>query len=355
MSEEGTINNQPGLVMGPGPEGWWDSERVSCPQVLREEDGTFKMWYYGRDALFDRMINIPSGRCGMAISKDGVNWERVRGPLTMGSVFEPVPASENRFDNGHVGVSDICFDNGLYWMWYFGGGQQPIEISTPRGKVNAKGFNMLPGCAVSRDGLNWTRLNGPHRGAFLDYGTEGEWDSFFCSWPKVLKENDGTYKLYYHSIDLKTYIFSVGLATSEDGFRWEKAGKVLTGGEPGSFDELGMSCRYILKIDGQYVMFYEALSKAGNYNIGLAVSDDGIKWCRDESGKPVFSHAPSGSGRWDAKSVGTPYIVPMPDGSYRMYYIGVNEGGHDALSSQQQIGMAVSDGPDFRKWRRWGE
>jgi hypothetical protein len=287
MSEEGTINNQPGLVMGPGPEGWWDSERVSCPQVLREEDGTFKMWYYGRDALFDRMINIPSGRCGMAISKDGVNWERVRGPLTMGSVFEPVPASENRFDNGHVGVSDICFDNGLYWMWYFGGGQQPIEISTPRGKVNAKGFNMLPGCAVSRDGLNWTRLNGPHRGAFLDYGTEGEWDSFFCSWPKVLKEND--------------------------------------------------------------------VSKAGNYNIGLAVSDDGIKWCRDESGKPVFSHAPSGSGRWDAKSVGTPYIVPMPDGSYRMYYIGVNEGGHDALSSQQQIGMAVSDGPDFRKWRRWGE
>ena len=45
----------------------------------------------------------------------------------------------------------------------------------------------------------------------------------------------------------------------------------------------------------------------------------------------------------------------MDDGSYRMYYIGANEGGHDELSSRQQIGLAVSEGRDHRKWRRRNE
>jgi hypothetical protein len=29
--------NNPGLIMGPGPEGCWDSERVSGPRVLRRQ------------------------------------------------------------------------------------------------------------------------------------------------------------------------------------------------------------------------------------------------------------------------------------------------------------------------------
>jgi len=167
---EGTISNgQPGLVMGPGPDGWWDSERVSSPQVLYEADGTWKMWYYGRDVTFDR------------ISKDGIDWERVWGPLTMGSIFEPAPITEERFDNGHVGISDIYQDNGLYWMWYFGGDQTVIDLNAPGGiTLKAKGVIMRPGCAVSRDGLNWIRLEGPYHGSFLDHGEPNDWDALFC-------------------------------------------------------------------------------------------------------------------------------------------------------------------------------
>ena len=360
MSEGITPNVQPGLVLGPGPKGWWDSERVSSPQVLHEPNGTWKMWYYGRDATFDRMINLPSGRCGMAVSKDGIVWERVRGPLTMGAVFEPVPPTEDRFDNGHVGISDIYFDNGLYWMWYFGGDQTVINLAAPGGStLKAKGVIMRPGCAISRDGLNWTRLEGPYRGAFLDHGGPDDWDTLFCSWPRVLKDDDSSYKMYYHTFNPAKGGFLVGMAISEDGLRWEKMGQILSPGKPGSFDEGGLSCRHVLKIDGQYVMFYEGINASGYYCIGLALSDDGFKWRKDEAGEqlggPVFRHAPKGSGRWDAKAVGTPYVVPMPDGSYRMYYIGANEGGYDELSTQHQIGMALSDGPDFRKWHRWGE
>jgi len=359
-SNEGTARaGQAGLVFGPGPEGWWDSERVSSPQVVREEDDSWKMWYYGRDETFDRMVNLPTGRCGMAVSKDGITWERVRGPRTMGAVFEPVPATEDRFDNAHVGISDIYREDGLYWMWYLGGDQRVIDLPTPQGVFKAKGVMMQPGCALSRDGLNWVRLRGPFRGAFLERGKQGEWDSLFCSWPRVLRDDDGTYKMYYHTLNPAVFSFEIGMAVSEDGFNWKKRGRILTAGAPGSFDEGGVSCRHVLKVNGKYVMFYEGMDKQAYYCIGLAVSDDGITWKKDDSGEqpggPVFCHAPKGSGRWDARAVGAPFVVPMPDGSFRMYYIGANEGGHDELSTQHQIGMAVSDGGNYRKWTRWAE
>jgi len=45
----------------------------------------------------------------------------------------------------------------------------------------------------------------------------------------------------------------------------------------------------------------------------------------------------------------------LPDGSFDMYYVGCPEMGHDELSAMHLIGMAVSEGQDFRKWRRPGE
>ena len=83
------MNGNPGLVLGNGPDGWWDSLSCSSPQVLREADGSWRMWYYGRDRGFDRSIAGSDGRTGLATSTDGIVWERVAGPLTMGAVLEP--------------------------------------------------------------------------------------------------------------------------------------------------------------------------------------------------------------------------------------------------------------------------
>ncbi|MBV9389446.1 MAG: hypothetical protein JOZ78_23740 [Chroococcidiopsidaceae cyanobacterium CP_BM_ER_R8_30] len=352
MTYSKTSNHQPGLVFMPGAEGWWDSERVSSPQILYCPDGTWKMWYYGRDASFDRQINLPTGRCGLAISADGIHWQRVRGLLTMGAVFEP-HRDPSRFDSAHVGASNVYFHDGLYWMWYFGGDHTVVDM----GGFKAKGVNMRPGCAISRDGINWVRLEGPYQGAFLDLGKTGEFDALFCAWPQVLPDDDGTWKLYYHTLNPDRG-FLVGLAVSTDGLHWEKVGQILEPGESGSFDERGIGTRHVLKINEQYVMFYEGVNNTGYHSIGLAVSDDGIHWQKQQgqqAGGAIFSHAQKGSGRWDARAVGTPCVVAMEDGSFRMYYIGANEGGHDELSSQHQIGLAVSAGTDFRQWHRWGE
>jgi beta-xylosidase len=356
---EPVTSGQPGLIFRPGPAGWWDSGRVSCPQVMRRADGSYQMWYYGRDTEFDPMIKIPSGRCGTAESDDGIHWRRLTGPLTMGSMFEPSPATSDAFDNSHVGISDLHYRDGLYWMWYFGGDQKIRARTTAMGTAESRGIEMLPGCAISRDGMNWVRLQGPYRGALLDHGGEDDWDALFGSWPRVIQTEDGKFIMYYHSLDWKRGGFFIGAAVSDDGLRWTKVGTVLGPGEPGAFDAMGGSCRHVIKHDDGYLMFYEGTDDSGYYGIGLALSDDGLNWRRDSvDGKPagpVFNHAPKGLGRWDGRAIGAPCVLPMPDGSYRMYYIGANEAGPEESYSTYQIGMAVSDGPNYRSWRRWEE
>lgn len=351
MSE--AVIKQPGLLLGPGPAGRWDSERVSCPRVLRCADGVWRMWYYGRDPSFDREINLPTGRVGLATSSDGLSWTRIDGPLTMGAVFEP-SADETRFDSGHLGVSDVTESDGLYHMWYFGGDRTRQKI----GPYEVKGFNLRPGLAISRNALDWYRVDGPVRGAFLDVGAPGEFDFIMTGWPQALRGHDGVWRMYYHSLDPASG-FHVGVAVSDDGFAWRKRGKILGPGEAGGFDENGAATRTVIRAQGRYWMFYEGVRKDGYRSIGLAVSDDGFAWKKEkgrEADGSVFAHAPRGSERWDAFAIGTPCLVEA-GGDWRMYYIGSNEvksekGHADELSLKHQIGLAVSRGSDFTLFTR---
>jgi len=348
----------PGRLFGPGPAGWWDSERVSCPKVLRGEDGVWRMWYYGRDADFDRQILLPTGRVGHAISEDGIHWERVRGPLTMGSVFEPHPR-EDRFDSGHVGISDIQFRDGLYWMWYFGGDRIVRDVLG----FPVKGFPLRPGCAVSRDGLNWTRIEGPYNGALLDAGGPEDFDAIMAAWPQVIEWPDGSWRMYYHGLDQQQR-YTLGWAESADGLNWEKRGPLLGPGASGRFDDLGVATRHMLRLDDRWVMFYEGCGDIGSRmqvdrQLGVAVSTDGLDWQRvpgPNANGSVLTSAETGSGPdgepWDIR-LGCPHVVAMDDGSLRLYYIGSNERrGDTELDTVNQIGMAVSDG-DILTWQRW--
>ena len=345
--ESAVPTEQPGLVLSHGPAGWWDSQQIGSPQVMRSSDGTWKMWYYGRDPSFEQRIRFASGRSGLATSADGVHWERVRGPLTMGSVFEPSP-DEKRFDSAHVGVTDVQLIDGVYWMWYLGGDHTFV------GGDNAiMGLRMRSGCAISRDGINWTRVDGPYDGALLDFGKPGEFDALYVGFPKVLRDASD-WKLYYHSFGEGK--FRIGMAVSPDGLRWQKVGQILGPGEPGSFDELGVGSRHVMRVGQQYLMFFHGINRKGNFAVGLATSDDGLHWRKDagdQPGGPVFTRAPDGSGRWDALGVAMPFVVPMPDGSFRMYYLGVSQEG-PGKPPQFGIGLAVSEGSNFRKWHRWG-
>ncbi len=347
------VAGQPGLVLTPGPAGWWDSERVSCPRVLREPDG-WKMWYYGRDVSFDRSVVLPTGRIGLATSPDGIHWTRVRGPGVMGSVLDPSP-DHDRFDAAFVGVSDVHRTPDGYEMFYFGGSW---DISNNRGQT-VRGFPARPGRATSLDGLHWTRQDGPYHGAILDVGPPGTFDATMVGWPQMLRGPDGVLRLYYHTLDPKLG-FIVCLAVSGDGTSWEKIGPILTRGGEDDFDGDGPSTRQVFLSGGSYMMVYEGFSKSRRVSIGLATSQDGQHWTKIRGplrGGAIFEPAPQGSPYWDNRSVGTPWIVAKPDGGWHLYYIGNADPppGVEAgeLTVVHQIGLAVSDG-DLLHWHRWG-
>jgi len=155
------------------------------------------------------------------------------------------------------------------------------------------------------------------------------------------------------------------LAQSEDGLSWRKSGVVMGAGAAGRFDDLGVATRHILRLNDQWVMFYEGVQEIGQgrnvgRQIGVAVSDDGIDWQRidgQDTGGAIIAEVPLGSGLWDHR-LGCPWVVPQDDGSLYLYYIGSNEiptglPVHE-LSAVHQIGLAVSDG-DITRWRRWAQ
>ncbi len=354
-SEVPVVPGQPGLILTPSGPGWWDSERVSCPRVLREADGRWKMWYYGRDPTFDRSVALPTGRVGLATSPDGVHWTRVRGAGVMGSVLDPSP-DQGRFDAAFVGSSDVHRTADGYEMYYFGGS---AATTTLRGHVT-RGFPARPGRATSPDGLRWTRHDGPYDGAILDVGPPGAFDHQMVGWPQVMRGKDGGRRLYYHTVDAQMG-FAVGLATSADGKTWDKVGPVLTRGAEDDFDGRGPGTRHVFLSGGRYVMLYEGFDLKGRVAIGLALSDDGEHWTKVRGplkGGAVFEPGALGPGSWDGRAVGTPWVVAMPDGGHRLYHVGnTNPSSGPAateMATVHQIGLAVAEGGDFTRWRRWG-
>ena len=117
-------------------------------------------------------------------------------------------------------------------MYYFGGNDE--YGPTPYGK--AKGIYMKIGKAESPDGTNWMRKPG----VLLDRGAAGDFDALFCGWPQVVDVTgimkDARLAMYYHTFNVKTFGFEIGVATSRDGELWSKRGPVtMTRGQPGSY------------------------------------------------------------------------------------------------------------------------
>ena len=73
------------------------------------------MYYYGRngDAWSSGVTPalLSTGRVGLAVSEDGVHWNRQKGPLPQGAIFDPDERA-NCFDSVHVGCSDVVFHDG---------------------------------------------------------------------------------------------------------------------------------------------------------------------------------------------------------------------------------------------------
>jgi len=361
-----------GLIFGTGETGAWDEASVGSPVVRLWMDGAeqrWVMWYSGAELEFPSFGSVApaSGSIGVAVSSDGVNWVRGTGANSggraqserdadVGRLMEPNEDSWWWMDTCHLAVSDVqVFGDmgdgaGVFWMFYQGADYEalpvPGSMTESLGEEDLEGLRMRPGLAMSQDGKNWARIEGDHHtGALFDVGEAGEWDELFIGHPQVVSVGPKELRMYYHSYDLNEDRYKVGVAVSDNGFRWQKKGVVFEGGkEEGAFDGRGAAARHVIRNpdNGDYLMFYEAVGSDDTRSIGLAVSKNGLSgWKRMDS--PLLS--PSGEqGSWDCAGVGAPRAVPMAN-SWRLYYSGRST----SDKPWNGIGLALSaaDGPKF--------
>ncbi|XP_058195629.1 uncharacterized protein LOC131311974 [Rhododendron vialii] len=364
-----------GLVFDLGLKSSWDGFEIGSPVVKRylsDEKERWYMWYHGRSEGNPGLDSI-----GLAVSSNGIHWERSGGWVTSSEDTGLVMDCSKdwwAFDTQSIRPCDVVImssakvrANAVYWLYYTGFSSEIVEFwdnSVEFGLENpeririqddesgrtSKVFRSLPGLAMSQDGRHWARIEGEHHtGALFDVGSKGEWDSMFIASPQVVFHSSGDLRMFYHSFDVENGVFALGVARSRDGIKWVKLGKIIGGGGNGAFDELGVVNARVVRTrtDGKYVMVYEGVAADGGRSIGLAMSTDGLKNWQRVQGEAVLK--PSEEDGWDSIGVGSPCLVQM-DGDadeWRLYYKGIGKRGETG------IGMAVSEGSEIRSFRRW--
>ncbi|KAL2559467.1 Arabinanase/levansucrase/invertase [Forsythia ovata] len=368
-----------GLVFDLGTRNSWDSLEIGSPVVKRylsDDEERWYMWYHGRSGENPGFESI-----GLAVSSNGIHWERGGGAVKSGAdVGLVMNCSKDwwAFDTQSIRPGEIVImsstkvrsNNAVYWLYYTGFSSENVEFSDKSLEISLKNperahivgdnsneiegksmiLKSLPGLAMSQDGRHWARIEGEHHsGALFDVGSDGEWDSLFIASPQVVYHGSGDLRMYYHSFDAENGHFAVGIARSRDGMRWVKLGKILGGGANGAFDECGIVNPKVTrnKKNGTYLMVYECVASDGERSIGFAVSSDGLKQWKRVQDFPALKKSEENG--WDCEGVGSPCLVQM-DGEldeWRLYYRGIGQGGRTG------IGLAISQGNELNNFQRW--
>lgn len=166
----------------------------------------------------------------------------------------------------------------------------------------------------------------------LPRGPRGAWDEMGVGDPYVV----GPYMFFLGQDRARRQ--RLGVAVRRNG-QWYKhrANPILELGEPGAWDEVGLGEPAVWQQHGKWWMLYTGRDKKEWRRIGLAVSQDGIRWAR-VPGPPLIDVGAEGT--WNSRVVCDPDVVVLPDGSVRVYFGGGNKP-QPAENLNGQIGVGV--------------
>lgn len=181
----------------------------------------------------------------------------------------------------------------------------------------------------------------------LPRGPAGSFDSTHAKYPCVLKVGD-RWMMWYNGRGDDAFTGAIGIATSQDGLRWAKANNgrlVLDPGGPGTTDETKVDHPAVVHFDGLFHMWYTAGPRNSQYRICYATSKDGYRWERQNGGRPVLG--PGARGRFDDQVVLHPAVIRDTSGLLHMWYNGVGP------QKTFRVGHATSR--DGIEWERQNE
>jgi predicted GH43/DUF377 family glycosyl hydrolase len=236
----------------------------------------------------------------LAQSQDGVSWR------SLGRILSP---DSTTWEGSYIAANgSTAYFQGKWFYWYVAGSQPQIGLAT--GSEPAKLLkNAQP---------------------VLRLGPRGSFDEMAVADPYVIRIG-GLWFMYYLGQD-RARRQQIGLARSPDGIVWEKlrSNPVLAMADPGGMDDRGLGEPAVWQAGGAYWMLFTGRDAQENRTLGMARSNDGVKWIRS-------SEILRGTEAWDRKVICDPTVL-VRNGRTLVWF-----GGGDVASPDQnlhgQIGM----------------
>ena len=220
-----------GPVLTAGQPGNWDDNSVGMGYILKE-NGAYKYYYVGNREPHTGMRQI-----GMAVSQDGINWEKYPDPV--------LPSDSSQW---FLGVHSVIKINNEYYMYY--------EASSEFDYT----FNI--NLATSTDGIHWTKYtNNP---ILLP---SQSWEQGSVSYATITNYNNGYMMTYSNRSQT-----AIGVAYSNDGITWNKDNqnpKFSTQDATGGWCTK-TSYPYSLKVGNEYRIYYSGYGSDNQFHIGMA-------------------------------------------------------------------------------------
>ncbi len=249
-------------------------------------------------------------------------------------------ATGTDFSGEYTDPGAVIYHDGLFHMFY----------------DNLKGFpprEVGIGYATSPDGITWTRVTKQSilRAQDIPY------DLHTIGLGSVTVDNEGLWVLYFYTRDTDKVLTPsrIGRATaSAPEGPWKVDEQPILEPDPEGWDAFALQRPSALLTESGFFLYYLGLGAGGeNAMIGMAYSEDGIKWRKYNDPKtndPAFAHSDpvfrsEDAGWGDEFMLKYPRIKLTPDGLFLFYH-----GNNNGRGGRSRIGVATS--PDGIHWQR---
>lgn len=317
----------------------FDTACVANPVIVPPDEFSdeWQCYYYGNNGSWNHGLKnfLPTGSTGLAISDDGgITWTKVVGKEKDGAVLCP---SDSGWDCVHVGANEVFrVSKDEMHMFYFGADDEEVSVGPIK---DIKGLFMRIGRAKSFDnGRTWKK----DEKFVLDYDKS---EGFFASWPRIVRFDDGRpWKMTYHSFNgIKWRVF--GAESTDQGDTWTRTGLLLEGAaSEEAFDFKGIGTRAVIPRGDDLLMIFEGVCTNGTHRLGAAINkgSKSNEWTKLNDGMAILEPNKGPFGDWCSGTIGTPFVVDMPDGSLRLYHCGIKPGAEQKMA----IGVVESKSGD---------
>lgn len=231
-------------VLVPGEIGTFDEHGVFPSSIISHNDKYF-MYYIGWNKGVEPPLFYTS--IGLAVSDDGFRFIK----------FSPAPImSRSEFDPCLVTSPNVYIEDGLWRMTYVSGVKWTRKLD---GKLQSHYHIKY---AESGDGITWRRKGR----VAIDFRT-GETNIARSS---VIKDQNGSYKMWYSYVHSEIGKYRIGFALSKDGYLWErKDGEAMIGIDDQQAKEM-ICYPFVFLFKGKMYMLYNG-DNFGQSGFGIAV------------------------------------------------------------------------------------